>query len=134
VPGSTTALADPWEVVQAVNRAWVERRPEEALPHLHESVVYMAPGIVEAGRGREAVIAGYREFIDGATIHGYDEVGERADVAGDTAVVTYRWMIDYTMGGERLVESGVDLFVLTRQGETWLVTWRLLLPDPRPTE
>jgi hypothetical protein len=51
-------------------------------------------------------------------------------VVGDTAVVTYGFGIHYEMGGEAMVDTGRDMFVLTREpGGPWQAVWRTLIME-----
>ena len=52
------------------------------------------------------------------------------DVADDSAVMTYRWTIDYQLGDTRSRESGQELLVWVCRRGTWLIAWRTQRPQP----
>ena len=78
--------------------------------------------------GRAACVASYREFVQTATIHHYHETEPEIDVVGDTAVATYRFAITYSIDTTDFDESGWDLFVFVRAGQTWQAIWRTIVP------
>ena len=121
-------MSEPWDVVREINRAWVEGHPDDMALCLHLDVVMVGPGFSGRSVGRDACIASYREFCDAAEIHEFAETDPHVDLTADTAVVTYRFTITYTMDAEHHTDRGHDLFVLTRAGEGWQVVWRTLVP------
>ncbi|MBN2289905.1 MAG: nuclear transport factor 2 family protein, partial [Candidatus Glassbacteria bacterium] len=117
-------------LLQKINRAWVEGRPEELGEYFHEKAVIVHPGFQGRSEGREACVSGYRDFISRAEVREYRETGFAVDLWGDTAVASYQFEIAYAMGGKEYRESGRDLFVFTREGGRWLAAWRTLFPTP----
>jgi hypothetical protein len=97
---------------------------------LDPEVVLVQPGFSGRTEGRDAAIESYREFVNSAAIHAYEETDLSIDVRGHTAVATYRFEIDYELDGKAVHETGHDLFVFDRFGTRWRAVWRLLLPDP----
>jgi len=51
---------------------------------------------------------------------------------GQCAVATYLFTIDFTMGGQRQIMKGRDMFFLVREGEQWLVAADQFSPEPHP--
>jgi ketosteroid isomerase-like protein len=97
-------------------------------------VVIVHPGFQGRSTGRDAAVGSYVAFTSQAKVLAFEEVAEDVDVYGDTAVVSYTFVIAYETGdGRRLQEQGRDLFVLKRENRRWRAVWRTLLPEsPAP--
>jgi hypothetical protein len=78
-------------------------------------------------QGREQFLAGFRAFCQSATIKEYEEHDQQVDVAGDTAVITFRYEMVYERSGERYRANGRDLWVFQEQEGTWIAVWRAML-------
>jgi uncharacterized protein (TIGR02246 family) len=113
--------------MDAINRAWLDRRPEDLAPFFHPDLTMVFPGFEGRAQGREAVIAGFVDFCNHATVHEYSEKDFRVDLVGDTAIASYLYEMVYERSGERYRAAGRDLWVLTRQAGGWLAVWRTML-------
>lgn len=118
------------EALRGITASWRSRRFEDLESYLRPDVIYIAPGFAARLDGRDACIASYRDFLDAATVHEYIESDAVVDLFGDSAVATYRYDIDYSLGGDRYRESGRDVFVFTRVEKGWRAAWRILVPEP----
>jgi ketosteroid isomerase-like protein len=118
-----------WQVVQRLNRAWVEGRPADLAKWFHEDMVIVAPDLRTRFEGREACIRSYAEFLDRGVVDRFEEIEPHVDVFGDAAVATYRFDVTYEMGGQTLRDRGGDLFVLRRENGGWKAVWRTMLLD-----
>lgn len=124
------ARLGPAEVLTAVNRAWRAGRIEELRSLFHPDAVIVGPDLEPAGRGRDACVESYAEFLAAATVHEFDETRVRVDDYGHAAAVSYDYRIRYAMNGRTYDERGREVVLLVRQGEAWQVAWRLVLPPP----
>ena len=115
------------EAIRRINDAWVNGRAEDLAALVHPDVVLALPGFGGREVGRMSFVAGHREFAASATIHGFREHDQAIDVVGDTAVVTYRYELDYERSGERYRSLGRDLWVFRKQDTGWLAVWRTIL-------
>jgi uncharacterized protein (TIGR02246 family) len=115
-----------------INRAWLDRKPDQLAPLLHPDVTMAFPGFGCKATGRDALVAGFADFCANATVHEYREGKLEIDVAGCSAVVTYTYEMTYERGGERYRATGRDLWVFCRQGEGWLAAWRTMLDVQEP--
>ncbi len=129
---SDPAVSDlgPIEVLTAVNRAWREGRLDDLRSFLHPDAVIVGPDLAPLGRGRDACVESYAQFLAAATVHQFDESRIRLDVYGHAAVVGYDHRIRYDMDGVAHDERGSEVLLLVRHDETWQVAWRLVLPPP----
>lgn len=114
-------------VMRLINRAWLEDRVDDLGPMIHPEVVMVFPGFTGQVRGREGFLAGFREFSRNATIQEYSEHDHRVDIAGGTAVVSFRYEMLYERLEKRYKATGRDLWVFQRQDEAWLAAWRTML-------
>ena len=121
------------DVVAAINEVWHVAEPGTIAamlePYFAAGMTIVGPGFAPMAGGRDAAVASYADFARIAKIGAFemDEPVIHAD--GDTAVATFAWRIRYTMDGTDYDESGHDVFVLRRDGQRWLATWRAMLPD-----
>jgi hypothetical protein len=125
-----SASAELSEQIRAYDLCWVEGRPGDVRAFLHPDVVFTGPNFERLVRGADACAQSYVGFLSQAKVHGFTASDYVIDVIEGTAVMTYRWTIDYELNGARSVETGQDLLVWVREGDRWLVGWRSQRPDP----
>ncbi|UCC39332.1 MAG: nuclear transport factor 2 family protein [Candidatus Aminicenantes bacterium] len=116
------------ELLSNISKAWTKGHPEELEGFFHEEMVITGPGFKGGGRGKSECVKSYKDFITHATIREVKESEHMIDVWGSTAVASYRFEIDYEVGGERHNDAGHDLFVFAREGGKWLAVWRTIIP------
>ena len=115
--------------MRAINRAWLDGRVEDIAPMVHADIVIALLGFAGRVQGREAFLAGFRDFRENATIHEFCEQDDRVDVdvAGDTAVATFGYKMVYERAGQRYRVTGRDLWVFEQHGGAWIAVWRAML-------
>jgi len=127
--------------MRRINQAWLDGKVEglsAALgPMLHPEVVMVYPGFAMNAQGREIVLAGFIDFVQNAVVREFRESDQHVDVAGNTAVVTFRFEMVYEREGRCYRSTGRDLWVFHREAGAWLAVWRTMLdmdekPEPRP--
>jgi ketosteroid isomerase-like protein len=114
-------------VLRRINQAWLSGRIDDLVPLVHPGIVTVVPGFAAGIQGRDAFLAGFRDFCQSATIHEFREHDYRVDVVGDTAVATFRYEMLYERSGERYRCTGRDLWVFQRQDGGWIAVWRTML-------
>jgi hypothetical protein len=119
--------------LRQINQTWLDGRVDDLAPLVHPEIVMVFPGFAGRIQGREAFLAGFRDFCQSATIQDFREQDHQVDVAGDTAVVSFRFEMVYERSGERSRSSGRDLWVFQQQGNAWKAVWRTML-DMEDTE
>lgn len=124
------AVQELSERIQAYDRCWVEGRPADARTFLHPDAVFTGPNFERLVRGADACVQSYVNFLSQAKVHGFTASDYVIDVIEATAVMTYRWTIDYEFNGERSLDRGQDLLVWIREPDRWLIAWRSQRPDP----
>ncbi len=112
---------------QRINRAWLDRRPDDLIPLLHPDMTLVFPGFAGRVEGREAIVAGFADFCCNAAVHEYQEANHQADVIGETAVVSFTYEMVYERSGKRSRATGRDLWVFVRQSGEWIAVWRTML-------
>jgi uncharacterized protein (TIGR02246 family) len=113
--------------MQRINQAWLDCRPKDLAPLLHPDMIMVFPGFSGRAEGREALVTGFVDFCDNATVHEYQESEHQVDVVGDTAVVSFKYEMVYERSGQRYRATGRDLWVFTHQDGDWLAVWRTML-------
>ncbi len=116
-------------VVRAINDAWLAGRFDELRHYFHPDVVLAQPGFAQRMVGREALIDSYRDFTREAKINAFTPGEVHIDAAGDSAVITMPWEMDYEIGGQRYGERGWDLLVFGRREGRWVVVWRTVVVE-----
>ena len=74
--------------------------------------------------GIDAVVAEYKEFIDGAEVTSLKENSPKVQLYGNGmfAVVTYYYDMSFESGGEIVGAQGRDMLVLVKEnGKWWIV-------------
>jgi len=113
--------------MRQINQAWLNGRVEDLAPMVHPEIVTVFPDFAGKIQGRENFLAGFHDFCENATIEEFQESDQQADVAGHTAVITFRYEMVYARSGERYRASGRDLWVFEQQVEAWIAVWRAML-------
>src|SRR5262245_52116327 len=83
-----------------VNPAWLDGRIEDLALMVHKDIVMVFPGFTGRIEGREAFLAGFRDFCEHAKVHDFQEHDHQVDVAGDTAVATFQYEMVYERSGQ----------------------------------
>jgi hypothetical protein len=117
------------ERVEAYDRCWLDGRLEDLRRFLHPRVVFTGPRFERLVEGIDGCVGSYVGFLSQTRVNAFTASDYAIDVAENSAVVTYRWTIDYEMNGKRSVETGQDLLVWVLTESGWLLTWRTQRPD-----
>ena len=113
--------------MNAINRTWIDGRPEALSPFFHSDMTMVFPGFEGSAQGKEALIAGFVDFCTNADVHEYREDDVRVDVVGETAVVSFRYEMVYERSAEIHRANGRDLWVFANHDGNWLAVWRTML-------
>ena len=118
---------DAATAMREINQAWQSGRVQDLAPRIHPEIVMVFPGFAGRIQGRENFLAGFADFCQNATLEEFHEHDHQVDVAGDTAVVTFRYDMVYERSGTRYRATGRDLWVFQKQGRSWIAVWRTML-------
>ncbi len=118
-----------WHTVQKLNKEWLNNKTDELAYYFHKDMVIAGPGMQVLAHNRAECIKSYKDFMSQAEVDDYKESDPEVNLVAYTAVVSYRFDIDYTMKGKKYKESGRDLFVLIKEEERWQAVWRMMMPD-----
>jgi ketosteroid isomerase-like protein len=113
--------------MRQINQAWLGGQVQDLAPKVHPEIVMVFPGFAGRIQGREAFLAGFADFCQNAAIIEFREHDQQVDVAGETAVVTFRYDMLYERSGSRYRCTGPDLWVFQKQGSAWIAVWRTML-------
>ena len=130
-----TARDDREEIrllLNKINDAWLAGPPDGIPGVLNEcfsaDMVIRGPGFQAMGRGKEACVKSYVDFVRQAKVRSCTLSEPEIDHFGDTAIAAYSWEMTYELDGHEYHDSGHDLFVLARVEGRWLAVWRAMLP------
>jgi ketosteroid isomerase-like protein len=117
---------------QCWTKAWDEKKFREYIHHDAVAIMPSAPGRLE---GRDTYVAGWRGFVEAATIHSWNETDHhiRIYASGSCAVVKYLFSMSFTMGGQSMAMNGRDMFFLVKESGRWLVVADQFSPEPPAT-
>lgn len=118
---------DAAATMRQINRAWLDGQVEDIAPMLHPEIVMVFPGFSARAQGREDFLAGLRDFCQNAIVREFNEHDVQVDVAGNMAVVTFRYEMVYERAGKQSRVAGRDLWVFQKQGGAWIAVWRTML-------
>lgn len=110
-----------------INRIWLDGQVEALAALVDADVVMVLPGFAGRVQGREAFLAGFRDFCANAQVHEFHDHGYDTDVIGDTAVITFQYTMIYKRSGERYRATGRDLWVFRDRDGNWIAVWRAML-------
>ena len=114
-------------MMRSINRAWLDKRPEDLAPLFHADITFVFPGCSGRLQGRQAVVASFVDFCRDATVHEYREGDYQVDLIGHTAVVSYVYQMVYERSGQRDRATGRDMWLFAREDAGWLAIWRTML-------
>jgi hypothetical protein len=121
------------QLIRAMNDAWlglpVEEIPAALDACFHDDMVIRGADLTVTGRGKDACIQSYVDFVEQAVVRECTLGDPEVDLAGNSATAVYDWEMTYELEGQEYSEAGADILMLTREDGRWLVTWRLMLPS-----
>jgi hypothetical protein len=132
------AVDDVRNVVKRINAAWTQGNLNDLTDCFDQRIVMVHPGLEARTTGREACIRSYKEFLEQATVREYHEDEPTIDVWKNVAIASYRFYMDYDIGGTRARESGFDIYVFTRavadEVNPWRAIWRTMIASESQTD
>jgi hypothetical protein len=114
-------------LLKQINQMWLEGRPQDMAPFIHPGIVMVLPGYTGKVEGREALVAGFVDFGEKATMLEYQESEYQVDAIGDTAIASFTFDMVYERSGVSYRSTGRDFWVFARQSNDWLAVWRTML-------
>ena len=113
--------------MRQINSAWLEGRIDDLAGMVHPQIVMVFPGFAGRIQGREQFIEGFRDFSQNARILEFREHDLNADVAGNTAAVSFRYEMIYERSENQYRATGRDLWVFQNHNGEWIGVWRAML-------
>ncbi|HEX4169577.1 MAG TPA: nuclear transport factor 2 family protein [Bryobacteraceae bacterium] len=113
--------------MRQINRVWLNGQVESLAPMVHPEIVMVFPNFIGRTQGREEFLAGFSDFCQNAKIHEFRDHDHQIDIAGNTAVVSFRYEMVYERSGEQYHATGRDLWVFENQSDAWIAVWRTML-------
>lgn len=114
-------------MVKEINSAWQEERFEDLMEYFHEDIVISGPNFEGGEKGRRACIKSFKQFLEAAEIHQYNESDFNSLVWDNTAVVHYAFDMSYSIKGQKFRDKGFDLYVFSKENNKWKAIWRTLI-------
>jgi ketosteroid isomerase-like protein len=128
-----TDRKDASEAMDRINQVWLHGDIADLETLMHPDVVMVFPGFAGSVRGRNELIAGFHDFRNSAAIRDFRDEDRLVNVAGNTAVVSFRYEMLYERSGDRFRATGRDLWVFQKQTGMWIAVWRTTLDmDEQP--
>ncbi len=89
-----------WHTIQKLNKEWLNNKTDELAYYFHKDMVITGPDMKELSHNRAECIQSYKDFMSQAEVHDYKESDPAVNLVAYTAVVSYKFDIDYTMNGK----------------------------------
>lgn len=121
------------DLLRRINASWLAGDFTALAAAFHPAMVMALPGFAARVEGRERLVGSFRDFMQQATVHSFAATEPEVEVWGDTAVATFRFDIDYEIGGERSRDTGGEAMVFLREEGRWRAVWRTQIADPSET-
>ncbi|MGK6353362.1 DUF4440 domain-containing protein [Parapedobacter sp. DT-150] len=115
-----------WELMQKINRCWYEKRFEELDDYFHETIVFNSPDLKHQATGRTMCIQSYVDFMENSTVLLYWEGNPHVHIFENTAIINYDFEMRYEQQGKVFHDTGTDILVFNRHGDTWKAVWRTM--------
>lgn len=110
--------SEVWAFIRSLNDAWTKEKGERLREYFHPRMVAITP--VDRLRCKGAQCAeGWQKFAQTTTIHSWREEDPDIEMFGNTAIVTYYYTMDVTMGSNRTKLAGRDMLTVTKEGGRW---------------
>jgi len=122
-----TIKQDIWRLMEEINHIWLMEDPERLRAFIHKDIVVLTQDFKEQGIGIDAFINSYREFRKISKIKDFKVNNSRVDLFSNFAIVSYNFEIEYEINNEKNKNSGRDMFIFTKEVDSWLAIWRMLL-------
>ena len=113
-------------VLDLIQTAWREGRPEEMAPFLSPDITFVFPGFSMRLSGWDRLIESYRVFLATTRLGSYRE--ERRSIEGgqNAALAEIAFDMTYTRAGTSWRSHGIELWALERRGSGWIAFWRTM--------
>src|ERR1700681_2581127 len=73
-----------------INECWVKGTPDAINDLVADGIIMVLPAFSGSLNGREAFVAGFRDFCGNARVHAHTETDYQIDVIENTAVASFR--------------------------------------------
>lgn len=113
-------------VLDRIQRAWREGRPEEMSAVLATDITFVFPGFSMRLTGRDRLIESYRDFLAGTRLGSYREDRRSIEGGSSAALAEIAFDMTYSRGGRDWRSHGIELWALERRPEGWLAFWRTM--------
>lgn len=113
--------------VDAMDRCWLEARFDDLRRFMAPGIEISVPG-TERVIGIYAVIETYRDFMARCRIIHFTPSDHVATVRGSSAIVEYRWDMQWQEGTEEISAAGREIVAIDCSGSDWAIFWRTQLP------
>ena len=121
-----------WETLRKLNDAWTKGDGKDLKNFFHRDMVAITPTDRNRREGRDDCIAGWVGFLSMAKVHSWEEIDPKIQIYGDSAVVTYYYVMAFEMGGQLIEMSGRDMFVFVEENGKWWAVADQFSPSPQP--
>ena len=113
-------------VLDRIQTAWREGRPEEMSPLLSPDITFVFPGFSMRLTGRDRLIDSYRDFLAGSRLRSYREERRTIEGGPSAALAEIAFDMIYTRAGSDWRSHGIELWALERRAEGWVAYWRTM--------
>ena len=113
-------------VLDRIQSAWREGRPDEMVTALAPDITFVFPGFSMRLSGRDRLIDSYRDFISGSRMRSYREDRRTIEGGAGAALAEIAFDMTYERDGQDWRAHGIELWALERRAEGWIAYWRTM--------
>ena len=110
--------------IRDMNTAWMEGRIDDLGDFFDRHVVFAPPAGGNRIVGRENALESFRQYMEHARTHEFEEKSLVVDIVGSVAVATLEFRVRYEYSGDMHEEQGRDILVLCQAAQGWRIVWR----------
>ena len=96
-------------VLDLIQNAWREGRPEEMAPVLCPNITFVFPGFSMRLTGRDRLIDSYRDFLAGSRLRSYQEDRRSIEGGASAALAEIAFDMTYDRAGSEWRAHGIEI-------------------------
>ena len=116
-------------IVREINRSWTQYQLDKLEKYFHSDMIIQGPAFQDSIKGSRNCVKHYEDFAANTKIKNYKDSEYIVNVWDKTAVVSYKFDIEFESDGEIRKESGHELYTFLREDNAWKAVWNTIVPS-----
>lgn len=115
-----------WNIMQQINKSWLEGQRAQLTDYFHENVVFNSPDLKRQSIGKDICVQSYLDLMNNSKVLFYTDTNPIVHVFDNTAIVIYDFEMKYEQKNKVYHETGTDIMIFGKQQNSWKAVWRSL--------